>query len=75
VKKGCAHRDLIMPLIWALWEDEGPEREWIRSRLEVEVSSAEDVLIAAARISQFGGVECIVGVRVLAEMLRRWSGN
>jgi len=74
-KKGCRHRDLMMPLIWGLWEEGGGEREWIRSKLDVKVSSGEEALIAAARVSQFGGVECIIGVRVLAAMLGRWSGN
>ena len=70
--KGCDYRDLVMPAMWALWE--GEEREWIQSRLEVEVAGAEEVLIAAARVSQFGGVECVLGVKILAEMLGRWSG-
>jgi hypothetical protein len=71
-EKGCDYRDLVMPAMWALWE--GEEREWIRSRLEVEVAGAEEVLIAAERASQFGGVECVLGVKILAEMLGRWSG-
>lgn len=74
-KKGCEYRDLVMPTMWALWEDEGSEREWMRSRLEVEVNSAEEVLIAAGRVSQFGGVDCVVGVKILAEVLDRWSGR
>ena len=73
--KGCEYRDLVMPAMWALWEDDGEERAWMRSRLEVDVNNAEEVLIAAARVSQFGGVESIIGVKIFAEMLDRWSGK
>ena len=57
-EKGCEYRDLVMPTMWALWEEDGEdgeEREWVKGRLEVDVGSAEEVLIVAARVSQFGG--------------------
>lgn len=73
--KGCKYRDLVMPAMWALWEDNREEREWIRSRLEVEVKSAEEVPIAAARVSQFGDMECVLGVKILAEVLDKWNGR
>jgi hypothetical protein len=74
-RQGCEYRDLVMPTIWALWEDGGEERAWLRSRLEVEVGDAVQALIAAARTSQFGGVECVIGVKILAELLERWGGG
>ena len=74
MKEGCEYRDLIMPTIWSLWEEDGEERKWLRIRLGVEVNNAEEVLIAAARAEQFGGVECISRVRILAQMLEKWSG-
>ncbi|KAK4551267.1 hypothetical protein LTR86_011264 [Recurvomyces mirabilis] len=73
-QRGCEYRDLLMSAMWALWQEDGEERQWIRSRLEVPVSSAEEVLMAAARVSHFGGVECVLGVRILAEVLQRWAG-
>ena len=63
-----------MPAIWALWEEDGGERAWLASKLEVKVDSAEEALIAAARVSHFGGVECVLGVNILAELLQRWGG-
>jgi superfamily II DNA helicase RecQ len=70
----CEFRDLVMPVVWALWESGGSEREWLRGRLEVEVWSGEEALGAAGRASRMGGVECIVGVLVLVGMLDRWQG-
>lgn len=73
-QKECEYRDLIMPAVWALWEEDGEERAWLVSQLEVQVKSAEEALIAAARVAHFGGVECVLGVKVLAKLLRTWSG-
>ena len=39
VAEGCEYRDLVMPTMWALWEEDGEEKEWMKSKLEVEVSS------------------------------------
>jgi hypothetical protein len=64
-----------MPAVWALWEEGWEERRWIRSRLEVEVSDGEEAMIAAARVAKFAGVDCIVGVKILAALLERWSGD
>jgi superfamily II DNA or RNA helicase len=68
----CEYRDLVMPAVWGLWESV-VEREWVESRLEVKVSNGEEALIAAARGSEFGGSECILGVKILAELLERWG--
>ena len=73
-EKGCEYRDLVMATLWALWEEDGEEWEWLRCRLEVQVSTAEEVLVAGGRVSQFGGVGCILGVKILAELLERWKG-
>ena len=74
-KKGCEYQDLVVPTVWALWEGGGLDRAWLVERLEVEVKDGEEVLIAAGRGGQFGGVQCIIGVRVLAELLERWSSR
>lgn len=70
----CEFKDLVMPAIWALWGDGGSERKWLKDRLEVEVNSAEETLVAAARPTSFGGTDCILGVKVLGAMLERWRG-
>jgi hypothetical protein len=61
--------------IWALWEQGWEERRWVRSRLEVEVSDGGKVTIAAPRVVKFADVDCIVGVKILAGLLGRWSGD
>jgi hypothetical protein len=32
-------------------------------------------MIAAARVAKFAGVDSIVGVKILAALLERWSGD
>lgn len=71
---GCEYRDLIMPTVWALWEEDGGERKWLREELEVPITGAEEALLAAGRGVRFGGVECIIGVRVLGEAIKIWQG-
>jgi hypothetical protein len=64
-----------MPAVWALWEEGWEERRWVRSRLEVEVSDSGEAMIAAARVAKFAGIDSIVGVKILAALLERWSGD
>jgi hypothetical protein len=73
--EGCQCRDLVMPAVWALWEEGWEERRWVRSRLEVEVSDGGEAMIAAARVVKFAGIDSIVGVKILAALLARWSGD
>jgi hypothetical protein len=73
--EGCQYRDLVMPAVQALWEEGWEERRWVRSRLEVEVSDGGEAMIAAARVVKFASIDSIVGVKILAALLARWSGD
>ena len=70
---GCGHRDLAMPAMWGLWAADGYEREWLEKRMEVRVQNDVEVLIAAGRATEFGGLKCVLAVRLLAELLNRWE--
>lgn len=79
-KKGqaeCTFRDLVFPAVWALWEVGGYERRWLQSHFEAVpiVESGDAALAASGRTSEFGGGECILGVRILAQLLERWSSE
>jgi superfamily II DNA helicase RecQ len=73
VVKGCKYRDLVMPAIWGLWTAGGFDREWIKGRLVVQVNDEKEALIAAGRVIEFGGRQCVLGIQVFAALLERWE--
>jgi len=71
--RDCRYRDLAMPAMWALWIADGFGRKWASERIEVEVQDDLEMLIAGGRATEFGGVRCVLGVRVFADLLERWE--
>lgn len=52
----------------------GLERQWLEPQLEVQVQGEQDVvMVVGARASRFGGLQCILGVRILAALLDKWE--
>ena len=40
--RGYEHRDLVMSAVWILWEEGVSDREWLRSKLQVDIGDIED---------------------------------
>lgn len=69
----CVYKDLVMPAVFGVYLEEQQGMDWLQEEFGVRHKGPVALLQWAGQADRFAGEPCVKGVKVLAQLMRRWD--